>query len=219
MELDELKLAWRTLDARLQQQEALARHAIHDRQSQRARRRLRPLFWGQLVQMLFGLLVVLFSVAAWTAHRDSTTLVVAGVVMQAYGVAVTIVSGVVLGRLGRIDYTAPVLDIQRQLARLRRDYVIGGMVAGLPWWLLWMPALMLLAGLDGNVQGMAWLQSWLWNGIGLGVVGLLATGWFHRWSRAPGRAGLARTLEDGLTGRSLRGAQQALDELARFERG
>lgn len=218
MEPDELKLAWRTLDARLQQQETLALHALHDRQAQRTRRGLRPLFWGQLVQMLFGIAVLVFAVAVWTAHRDSTALVLAGLVVQAYGIAVTMASGIALGQLGRIDYTAPVLAIQRQLARLQRTYVIGGMVAGLPWWLLWMPVLMLLAGAGGNTQGLAWLQSWLWSGTGIGVAGLLATWWFHRWSRAPARGELGRTLDDSLTGRSLRNAQRAIDDLARFER-
>lgn len=46
MELDDLKQAWRTLDQRLQRQNALALQAYRDRQAGKARRGLRPLLFG-----------------------------------------------------------------------------------------------------------------------------------------------------------------------------
>lgn len=214
MELDDLKTAWRTLDARLQQQETLALHALHDRQSRRARVGLRPLFWGQLIQMLFGVAVLLSGVAIWTSTDGVPALMAAGLVLHVYGVAVVIASGMTLGFMQKIDYTAPVVTIQRQLAHVRRCYVIGGMVTGLPWWMLWMVPPLVLAHLGGHTGSMAWLVP----AAVISVAGLLGTWWFHRWVRRPGREALARRMENSLTGASLRKAQAALDEVRTFER-
>lgn len=214
MELDEFKLAWRTLDARLEKQEALALHALHDRQSQRARRGLRPLFWGQLVQMLIGVVVLLLGVAIWTSAGGVAALVAAGLVLHVYGIAVVIASGMTLGFMQKIDYTAPVVALQRQLAQVRRCYVIGGMVTGLPWWVLWMVPPVVLAHLGGHTANMGWLVP----AAAISVAGLLGTWWFHRWVRRPGREALARRMENSLTGASLRKAQAVLDEVRTFER-
>lgn len=214
MELDELKLAWRTLDARLQQQESLALHAFHDRQSRRARLGLRPLFWGQLIQMLFGVAVLLLGVGIWTSTDGIPALIAAGLVLHVYGIAVVIASGMTLGFMQKIDYTAPVVTIQRQLAQVRRCYVIGGMVTGLPWWVLWMVPPLVFAHLGGHTGSMAWLVP----AAAISVAGLLGTWWFHRWVRRPGREALARRMENSLTGASLRKAQAALDEVRTFER-
>src|SRR3546814_10367088 len=64
--------------------------------------------------------------------------------MHVYGIAVIIFGGVMLGRISRIDFSTPVLNLQKQLASVRRQYVIGGMCVGLPWWLLWVPCAMLV---------------------------------------------------------------------------
>lgn len=214
MELDELKAAWRTLDARLQQQETLALHALHDRQTQRARRGLRPLFWGQLAQMAFGVAALLLGVAIWTSSREVAALVAAGLVLHVYGIAVVIASGMTLGLMRKVDYSAPVVTIQRQLAQVRRSYVIAGMATGLPWWVLWMLPPFVIAGLRGDAGGMAWLVP----AAAISIAGLLGTWWFHHWVRRPGREALAQRMENSLTGASLRRAQAALDEVRAFER-
>ena len=121
-----------------------------------------------------------------------------------------------MGLVASVDYAAPVLAIQQQLGKLRRMYVVSGMVAGLPWWLLWFALFMVLAGL-GGMDLYAQSPSVIWLGLGIGIPGLLATWWLHRWSRNGKRPKLARAMEDSLTGGSLRKAQAQLDELARFE--
>lgn len=217
MELDDLKHAWQTLDRRLEQQHTRQFQQLRAGKLDTLRRRLRPLVWGQTAQLLFGIVLVLASGMFWTAHRDQLHLLVAGIVMHAYGIGVIIISGITHGRLSRIDYAAPVLEIQKQLANLRRLYVIGGMCVGLPWWLLWLPAAMMTlkalfgADLYTNVPGLVWIN------LAVGTAGLLATAWFHRWSQHPARPRLARIMENSLTGASLRNAQAVLDEVRRFE--
>lgn len=218
MELDDFKQAWQTLDRRLQRQNEINLRLYTDGKLHKARAGLRPLLWGQVAQIVFGVLLMLMAGSIWADHIDVPHVLVSGLIVHAYGLAITILAGVTLGKISQIDYAAPVLGIQKQLAALRRLYIGNTMVAGLSWWLLWMPLLILLAGAGGNADGQAWLLSYLPIGTAIGVAGLLGTWWFHRWSRDPRRPRLARAMDDSLTGSSLRKAQRLLDELARFER-
>jgi len=222
MELDELKQAWQSLDRRLQQQNAIQLAELHERKVGNIRSSLRPLFWGQLVQMLFGVWMILIGVDVWTSHSETAHLLVAGIVVHAYGVASIIAAGVVCGGIARIDRSAPVLELQRRLLQVRKHYLIGGICVGLPWWVFWVPFIMTLAmsatGID--IYAVAQFSSpwtnWLNISLGVGALGLIGTWLFHRWSRHPSRAALGKKLDDGAAGGSLRRAQAELDALKRF---
>lgn len=216
MELDDFKSAWQTLDARLQRENTLKLHDLRERKLDKARGSLRPLFWGQIAQILFALPFLALAALLWMTKPASTSVIVAGVVLHAYAVLTIIGAGVVLGQLAKVDYSAPVLEIQKQLARTRTLYVRSGMVAGLPWWFLWVVILMVLAGL-GDVDLLAKAPSVVWSGLGIGAAGLLGTWWFHRWSRRPERAAFGKKMDDSITGGSLRKALAQVEELRRFE--
>lgn len=218
MELDELKQAWQSLDRRIERQYTLQLHVHRDRKLEALRGHLRPLVWGHALQMLFGALLVLLAVSVWTRHPHETHLLVAGLVMHVYGVAATIFGGVMLSRIARMDYAAPVLSLQKQLATLRRHYVIGGLWVGLPWWLLWVPCAMLVFMALFGADFYRHAPTVIWLNLGVGVLGLLATWAFHRWSRHQRRPRVAKRLDASLTGSSLRKAQTVLDEIAQFER-
>lgn len=86
-------------------------------------------------------------------------------------------------------------------------------MVGWPWWFLTAPLLVVLT--HGAIMVKA--PSMIWIQLAIGAVGLCATWWlFYRWSRLPERAALVRKLEDSTAGGSIRRAQVALDELARF---
>jgi hypothetical protein len=217
MELDDIKSAWQALDRRLQRDHSLQLDALRERRLDGARGSLRPLFWGQVAQVLFGLPFILLATLLWASHPQHASVVVAGVIVHAYGVLTIIAAGVVLGRIGGIDYSAPVLEIQKKLLRVRTLYIRGGMVAGLPWWFLWIAILQVLAGMRG-VDLLEQAPSLPWIGYGIGIAGMLATWWFHRWARRPERADFGRRMDDQLTGGSLRRALAQVEELGRFER-
>ncbi len=221
MEPDELKAAWQSLDRRLERQNAISLLLLKDDRSKRMRSSLRPLFWGQLLQMLFGLLFVALAASLWIRAGSASLdlpwhVVLAGVFVHAYGVAAIALAGCTMGLIRTIDYSLPVLGIQKQLLKLRRFYIVSGMIVGLPWWFMWVPVLMVLAGLAG-ADLYANAPSVVWIGMGVGIAGLLATWWFHRWSRSPQRPRLAKAMEDSVTGGSLRKAQTILGEISQFE--
>lgn len=218
MELDELKQAWQALGDKLDRQHRMEQLRFREERSGRMRSGLRPLAWGQGLQMLVGALLTVWGAGFWSDHLDTAHLLASGLIVQAYGLALIVCGAIVQARIAGIDYTAPVLAIQRRLAALRQAYVRTGMVVGLAWWLLWMPFMtvtfMSLFGADMYRNA----PSLFPIGIAIGVAGLLATAWFHRWSRHPSRPRLARAMDASVTGASLRRAQAVLDEIERFER-
>lgn len=222
MELDELKQAWQTLDRRLQQQNAMQFQLLREKRIDRMKSSLRPLLWGQIIQILFGVCMLLIGVDVWTSHRDVPHLLIAGLVMHVYGVATIIAGGLVCSGIAGIDHAAPVLELQRRLARLRKVYLISGMCVGLPWWVMWVPFIMTLAmsatGIDlyAVANAPSPLANWLNISVAVGVLGLLGTWVFHRWSRHPSRAAFGKKLEDGAAGGSLLKAQAELDTLRRY---
>jgi serine/threonine-protein kinase len=139
MELDELKATWQALDRKLQQSNAIQLQLFKDGRMKNMRAGLRPLFWGQIVQILFGIATILIGITFWSQHRDVTHLFWNGLILHVYGVITIIAAGMTLGKIRSIDYAAPVLSIQKQLASVRRTYVGSGIVVGYAWWLLWIP--------------------------------------------------------------------------------
>ena len=215
MELDDMKAAWLELDRRLDTQAALNLHMFKEGKLDKLRSGLRPLRWGQSIQIVIGALIAMWGGGFWVDHRDVPHLLIAGLIVHAAGISMIALGALMLALMGRIDYSAPVLTIQRQLAQLRKVYVRGGLAIGLPWWLLWIPFLMVLIGYAG-VDLYKHAPSVIWIGTAIGVAGLLTTWAFMHW--ASNRPRLAQWLENSAAGGSINKSQAYLDEIARFER-
>ncbi|MGA9341110.1 MAG: serine/threonine protein kinase [Rhodanobacteraceae bacterium] len=219
MELDEMKLAWQALDHRLEMQHALNVQLFRDGRLDKVRRGLRPLVWGQAIQMLIGVGGMLLFAPFWVQHRHEPAMLIAGLIMHLYCIGLVVFGGVIEGRIAGIDYAAPVVEIQRRLLGLRRTYAVGGaLIVGLPWWFLYIPLLMVLARAGSGVNLLDTAPSFVYISLAIGIVGSLATWWFHRWSHRPERADFGRKVDDSAAGGSIRRAQATLDEIARFER-
>lgn len=215
MELDELKATWQTLEQQMKRGNAINLALYNHQRLARTRSTLRPLIVGQVLQLLMGIAVILFAAALWSTKPTAIPVIVAGVLVQLYGVVCIAAAAGVLGGIQRIDYDGSVLEMQDRLAHVRRAYVLSGIIAGLPWWFLWIPFLMVLLGL-GHVNLYAHAPAVIWLGAGVGVVGLLAMLWFYRYSRTTRHAGLRRFVDQAVVGRTLLRAQQQLEEIRQF---
>ncbi|MDR6842497.1 hypothetical protein [Pseudoxanthomonas sacheonensis] len=216
MELDELKATWQALDRKLQQSNAIQLQLFKDGRMKNMRAGLRPLFWGQIVQILFGVATVLIGIAFWSQNRDAAHLFCTGLILHIYGVLTIIAAGFTLGRIRIIDYAAPVLSIQKQLASVRRAYVGSGIVVGYSWWFLWIPfAVVVFDFLGVDIVTVA--PGFVLLSIVIGIVGLLAMWGFHGWASSSRRGKFAQRYAENLSGGSLRRAQRVLDEVKRFE--
>lgn len=212
MELDEMKLAWQTLGRRLDKQYALNLQLFRDGRMDKLRRGLRPLVWGQAIQMVIGLLLAGVAVAFWTSHGRVTHLLVCGLLVHLYGVLLIAFSARNLYLIQRIDYATPVLKIQRQLADLRAWRVrVETPVNAILGCFVWIPVMWMnfaWYGID------LWSRSFFYWSISSSLVGLavvVLVVWLMR------RAGMARKMEDHAAGRGLQKAEAVLQEIARFE--
>ena len=216
MELEELKVTWQALDRRMQQSNAIQLQLFKDGRFKNMRAGLRPLFWGQIVQILFGLLTILIGVGFWSRHTDVAHLFATGLILHVYGVLAIITAGMTLGKIRSIDYAAPVLSIQKQVASVRRVYVGSGIVVGHSWWLMWIPfAVVVFDYLGIDIVTVA--PGFIGISVAIGIVGLLAMWGFHRWASSPRRAKFGQRYAETLSGGSLRRAQRILDEVKQFE--
>ncbi len=217
MELDELKATWQVLDRRLARHDRINLELFKEKKLEKARTNLRPLFWGQLFQLLLGIGLIVLGVACWTRNTGVPGLFVAGILVHAFGVITTGAAGITLGLMGNIDYSAPVLKIQKRMAMLLRFYTINSNVCGLPWWIMWVLVVVAFAGL-GQVDPQAATPAWIWISLVIGVVGLLGTWCFHLWKRRTPAQHTRETVCVADGGDGIRRSQRILDEITQFEK-
>ncbi|HRN62401.1 MAG TPA: serine/threonine protein kinase, partial [Luteimonas sp.] len=137
MELDDLKRAWQTLGLQLETTQALQWELLRERKLDKARRHLRPLIWGQLLQLALGIGLIVLGVACWTRNTDVPGLLATGIIVHAFGVVTAAMAGLTIALAGSIDYSAPVLRIQKRMALLLRFQTLNSNLCGLPWWVMW----------------------------------------------------------------------------------
>ncbi len=217
MELDDLKTTWQALDRKLEQQRTLSLQVIRDGKLAAARRGLRPLWLGQLVQIVAGLCLMLLFAPIWIARIGTLHLMVPALLLHAYGLILVLFAVRTLHLIGCIDYAAPVLRIQRQLAELRRwrtrvEWPLFGIVGCF----IWIPLLLMIFSALGADLWVLHRSYVYWNIVsGFACVGFLYGA--VRWAQRRENEGSGSALEKYASGRSIRKAQEELDTLARFE--
>ncbi|HEY0180652.1 MAG TPA: serine/threonine protein kinase [Dokdonella sp.] len=216
LEIDDLKTALRTLEAELGRHARRADTFAAESRRGAARTRLDPMRHGRLLQIAAGFAACLVAGAFWARHREVPHLLAAGLLVHAYGMLAIVLAACELRLLGRIDYAEPVVAIQRRLAELRRFHVRASLAAGLPWWLLWIAAALMLADVAG-FDAYAAAPGAVAAAAAVGALGLAASLAFLGRARGPGASRAARFVDDHLAGPRLREARALLDAAARFE--
>jgi serine/threonine-protein kinase len=216
MVLDDLKPTIADLDRKASQAYSLSVAAYKEQQLDRTRASLRPVLWEHAGQIALGVLIALAVGPFWWNHRAEPGLLLSGLVLHVYAVLMIALGTRVIVLIRTLQLDAPVVQIQKALATLRRSYVLTGFVVGMPWWLLWIPLISVVFGLDPVVDVP---QTWVFINLFIGVVGILGTLWFfrHLWT-PPVDSERRRSAEESVAGRSFKNAQRFLDEIARFER-
>jgi len=213
MTLDDMKQAWQALGRKLERQHAQNVQFFREGRLDKLRRGLRPLMWGQWLQLAIGNVLVVCGAVLWASHLHQSNVLVCGLVAHAYGLLLTIFAARNLYLIHRIDYAAPVLDIQRRIAELRAFRVrVEAPVNAVAGCFLWIPVLWANLGFYGIDL---WSPGFVGWAIACGFVGLISIAvvvWAMR------RMGYGRKLDDYSAGRGIVRAQAALEEIARFER-
>lgn len=221
MELDEMKQAWQQVDQRVSRQLELQTVMFRAIKLDRLRHGLRPLVWGQSVQMAFGIYFLLLGIDFCVTHMETLRTIVWGASVQAFGVLMIASAGRILHLVQQIDYAAPVVDIQRRLARLRAWRVrVEAPVFAAVGAVIWIPLVLIWIQLDWDRLGSHGPDFWertpylLTHFLICALVSLvLVFGVYFLLLRF----GRSRWLQDNFAGSAVRKAEAALDEVASFE--
>ena len=215
MELDEMKQAWQMLDRRLARQQELSARLYREGRLDKLRHGLRPLVWGQAIQIAFGVLFMLLGTAYCTGHREVTHQVVVGAMVQVLGVLMAGFAARILQLVLELDYGLPVLQIQQRLATLRAWRVrIEAPVFAVVGSFVWIPLLLMEVHSEIGVDLWArwpgfvnWLIVCGWVSIALILLVVLLAWHFGR----------LRWIADNAAGTAVRKAEAVLEEIDRFE--
>jgi hypothetical protein len=215
-ELDDLKGAWRALEAKLDRQHALEMHQLRAGRLASARTGLRPLIAGQCVQAGLGVALMAVFGPYVVEHWGQWHVVVYGLCLHLYGLMLTAFAGRDLVSIARIDYAAPVLEIQKRLATLRADRIRSGFAFAVAGCFVWVPlVLVVFESLGADLWRYKPAVVWWW--VASGAVAVAITAGLVAWSRRTADARVRRYFEDSAAGRSLTRAEATLAEIARFE--
>lgn len=120
MELDELKASWQRLDQRVQQLTLVNRRLVSDAAVRKARWRLTPLIMGAAAGAVVGAAFAVFSAVHIANHFDSPAALFAGGFLFVMSLGFAAIHARRLLLVQRIDFSRPVVEIQRSLASLQR---------------------------------------------------------------------------------------------------
>lgn len=218
MELDDLQIGWGVLDRRIKVIEA---GAVRQREAAMVSARQRPLWFlgaRQVLLIAAGLVFAIGGGSFWFEHRDTLHLLLVGLSLHLYGVIMIVGGSVQLAMISQAHASAPVVEFQERIARLRRVRIVTGLAMGLPWWIVWVTLVMAVAaerGVDLYVQSPAWV----WWNLAIGAVGMLICGIVaHRVADKPVKSAAVRAVVDSLTGRNLRQVAADLEELNQLKK-
>jgi hypothetical protein len=215
--LDDLKTAWQALDRKLERQHALVLHQFKETKLAKVRGGFRPLVIGQIIQTIIGLMFALLGGSFWFDHIGKPHLVIYGLLLHAYGIMMIVFALRDMVFIHEIDYGAPVVAIQKQIARVRAWRQRAGVWFAVAGCFIWVPLiLMIFYGLGADV----WMKSRdvvYWFLLSSSICLALTYGLIW-WSRRPGRERLAKYLRDSSAGKTVTRAEEMLAEIERFER-
>lgn len=214
LELAELKSAWRALGAELERRNALELRALEQGRLRRARLHLLPLWLEAVLEILTGLTIAVLAGGFWVGHLSEPVVLVAGLALHLYGIALIALASRSLVLLARLDFATPVLTIQRDLAGLEEHRTRAALALGLPWWILWLALLVCLARAFPAIDLYARAPAWVLGNLAVGLIGIAVSLLVVRRIRRRTPAHDATTL-----GWLLRRARRQLEEVERFEHG
>lgn len=219
MELDALKEMWAEHDRKLDLSIHLNRRALSGTKLNRARSAMQRLAVSLGVEAAIQLAVVVLLGSFIGDHIGILRFAITGAVLDAFAIAILIalIQQIVLAL--RINYTQPIMVIQRHLAALRLlrvRYTLWILVAApLIWTPLFIVAMKAFWGLDAfHIFGAAFLAANLVFGV---AVILLAVWASRKFGGRMGRSPVLQTIMRSLAGYNLNAATGHLAALSEFE--
>jgi serine/threonine-protein kinase len=220
MDLDELKTTWQALDRRIEERRDLNLATLRELKLHQVRSALRRHVPFPLIDLVSGIAVAGVLGAFLAVHIREARFAIPALTLQGVAIATIVVTARQLAMIGRLDYSAPVVAIQRAIGEVKSSRVRTTRWLLLIAPLLWPPMAVVGAkGLLGVDLYQGFGAMWLAANVVFGAVFLAVALWIaHRWADSFRDATWVKGLADSLAGRSLARATGYLDELERFEK-
>jgi hypothetical protein len=220
MELDDLQRRWLEQDAKFDLVLKLTRRLLQQPVLDRAAARTRRLgigLWFELVMNLAALVLLGGIQAAPLPHPGPF---IARSVLQLAAIALVVVSIRQLVALSKLDYSAPIVTIQRRMEALRRERLRATqwtlVAAPLLWTPLFIVAMKALLNVDAvSALGVPYVAA----NLAVGAVVIVAAIWLsRRHAERMSRAPLVQRLMRHLAGSNLAAASGYLESIDEFGR-
>jgi hypothetical protein len=219
MELDDLKHAWEMRDRRLDEAIRLNNRVLQTAvgtQAKAATKRLSRLLW---IELLANLVAVIWLGSFLGGHLTVARYAIPAVALDVLAIGLLIAGARQLVAVSQIDYSQPVLVIQKRIESLRAERIRATMLTLVVAPLAWIP--LLIVALKGFFDVDAYATfgaAWLIANVLFGLIVLAAAIWASRhYAGRVTRSSALRWLMDNLAGRSLRTATTYLRSLADYE--
>lgn len=228
MNLDDLKARLAEQDAKLDQVIRLNTAAVRELQLTKTKSSLRRLLPGVVIELLMAIVAVVWLGNFIFEHLREPGFLVPGVILDLCAI---VFLGSCIAQLAAVlglDYSLPVVAVQKELARLRVLRIRTAKWVFLLSFVLWFPFLIVLfEGLFGvdlwMILGAAGAQDagflrWVAGNVLFGLAVALVLIWL--WNRFADRmdpSPVMKSIMDDFAGRSLMKALSSLDSIRQFE--
>jgi len=222
MDLDDLKAEWAKRDQALRQslqtQTKLSRALLMETQMQK----LRSSNGMNAFELIIYIAFIMFFGATAASSWGHWTVFVPTVLLDIWTIAMGALTFAERARLRQVDFSAPVLDIQKRLAALQSERARVFQWAFLTGQILWWTPFILVlfwALLRVDLLAMSEpVRSFVAINIAVGVVLIPVLLWVaHVIGPKLAKSGVGRSMLDSVTGRDLAEARAIAARLAQFE--
>jgi hypothetical protein len=218
MELDDLKVAWSQLGRGRETLPMGIVSTLRDGKLDQTRSALGRVAWVLRYELAAGVVATLLLGSFLADHWRTARFLLSALVLHEYAVITILIAARQMVLLSRVDFSVPVLTVQRELTRLRtfRIWSTLGLMIVAP--LLWAPlAIVGAKGLFDLDVYRAFGAAWVWGNLAIGLAVIPLGLWLARRLAARNtRSPRVAAFMEMLSGRSLADAKRYADELARF---
>lgn len=224
MDLDDLKAEWAQRDAALQntlaRQNRLMRELLTEKQRAKLHRK-----GGMSVFEMVVWIAFLIGFGAYSASTfGEWKFFIPGLLLQAWTIIMGALTFQERARLQEVDFSQPLIDIQKRLAALRierlRTFQWAFLTGQALWWIPFM--IVLFKGLFGvDLYAVSpFMQTFIAANIAVSLA-FIPLAWFGARLLGPwlAKSNIAHSLVDGIAGRDLAEARALAARIGEFERG
>jgi len=219
MDLDDLKQSWDEQDKKLDATLTLRSYRLHASTLGKAETAMKRLTWMLWIELLLNVGAALCTGSFLADHVTEPRFLLPAAVLHLFVIAL-LGSGIYqLVAISNLDFSAPVLAIQKRLEWLRYQRLRATMLVLLASPLLWIPMLIVaMKGLLGLDAYAILPTDWLIGNVVFGLAVIPVAIWIaRRFADRLGRFPLVQRLLRDLAGYNLNAAAGFLSKLARFE--